>query len=77
MVLFFETVYTQFHLDEIFILSFFINYLSCHQIILYCSSFIENETPIGSSLIPYPSVVKCLMFDFLTSTLITCLIQHI
>jgi hypothetical protein len=47
---FFKIVYTRFYLDETHILSFFINYLSCHQKILCDSSFIENETPTGSSL---------------------------
>jgi hypothetical protein len=47
---FLETVYTQFHLDEIPLLSFFINYLPYHLKILCDSSFIENKTPIDSSL---------------------------
>jgi hypothetical protein len=47
---FFETMYTQFHLDETPLLSLFINYLPCHQKILCGNSFIENETPIKSSL---------------------------
>jgi hypothetical protein len=40
--IFLEIVYTQFHLDETPLLSFFINSLSCHQKIMCGSSFIEN-----------------------------------
>jgi hypothetical protein len=49
---FLETVYAKFHLNEITLLSFFINSLPRHQKILRDNSFIENETLIGSSLRP-------------------------
>jgi heme O synthase-like polyprenyltransferase len=48
--IFFETVYTQFHIDETHLLSFFINSLSYHQNILCGRSFIENKISIESSL---------------------------
>jgi hypothetical protein len=48
--IFLETMYTGFHLDEILLLSFFINSLPCHKKIICGTSFIENETPTRSSL---------------------------
>jgi hypothetical protein len=36
-------------LSKISLTSLFINFLSCHKKILYDSSFIENESHIGSS----------------------------
>ena len=44
-------LYTKFHLDETTLLSFFINFMPCHQNFLCGNSFNENETPIRSSLI--------------------------
>jgi hypothetical protein len=45
-----KIVYARFHLVETPLLFFFINYLPCHQKIIYDSTFIENETLIGNSL---------------------------
>jgi hypothetical protein len=47
---FLETMYTQFHLDQTIPFSLFINSFSCHQKIIYASSFIENKTPVRSNL---------------------------
>jgi hypothetical protein len=56
--IFLETMYTGFHLDEILLLSFFINSLPCHKKSYVAPHLLKMKLPLGVALITYNIIMQ-------------------